>query len=115
MVKLKAINPPVGFKHSKFEPGCYAAKSERGFYAVDDIVVHAESLGFRPSPCNCESCARLGSWSECEFSNKVEDEANDYLNKHFEIPGHYWGRNKNADWGLWPIKEKETEIGGLSQ
>ena len=45
-------------------------------YAVDDIVVHTESLGFRPSPCNCESCGRLGSWSECEFSNEVEDEAN---------------------------------------
>jgi len=109
MEKLKAINTPAGFEKSEFEPGCYVADSELGTYAVDSIIVRAESLGFQPSACNCESCRRYGPWSECEFRNKVEDEANDYLNKHFEIPGHSWGRNKNADWGLWPIKEEETE------
>jgi hypothetical protein len=112
MEKLKAVKTPVGFKHSEFAPGCYVANSERGIFAVDDIVVHAESLGFRPSPCSCESCGRWGSWSECEFPNKVEDEANEYLNRNFEIAGHYWGRNENADWGLWPLKEEETETGG---
>lgn len=89
----------------KLEPGCYVAESERGFFAVDDIVVHAMSLGFQPSPCNCRSCVRLGLWSECEFANKIEQDANDYLNKNYGIPGHYWGRNKNADWGLWPFEK----------
>jgi hypothetical protein len=109
MEKLEAISPRLRFKYSKPEPGCYVAEAERGFFAVDDIVVHAESLGFRPPVCNCESCGSLGSWSECEFAKKVEKEANDYLNRYHRIPGHYWGRNKNADWGLWPFQQEEED------
>jgi hypothetical protein len=105
-VKHKPSNPPPQFATWECEDGCYF-DSARGVYLIDALVPFAESLGFVPSDCDCDSCKASGDYSACEFSNETEDEIDAYLNARFEIPGYSWGRNENGDWGLWKVEEDE--------
>src|ERR1700692_652074 len=105
ILKLKPVNPPNQYADWTFQEGCYV-DSARGIYAIDAVISFAQSLGFVPTDCTCDSCKAGGTWSSCEFSNEVEDEATGYLNAHFEIESHSWGRNENADFGLWSNEEE---------
>lgn len=89
------------------DAGCYV-DSARGIYSTDFIVDFARNRGATITQ-NCECRHDDSHWASefasCEFANEYEDEADNYMNEHYPIEGHYWGRSEHGDWGLWPIDE----------
>ena len=104
--------------YTESDAGCYVDGS-RGIYAVDRIVAIAtEEHGMsEPDGCDDEECPRCArgeheagdgsrtEWAPCLYSNEIEDDCDTYMNDHYPVDGHYWGRSEQGDWGLWPCEE----------
>ena len=90
--------------------GCYV-DGARGIYAIDAIVEIAESHGAKIADCDPEdkhehvSTSDTSRFAGCEFAGDIEDECDTYMNDNYGVPGAYWGRNENGDWGLWTTEE----------
>jgi hypothetical protein len=97
------------------DAGCYV-DGARGIYSTDAIVDFARDHGatiehdidgtsrYLESCDHAETCFD-SEFAGCEFNNEFEDAATDWMNDHFPVNGHYWGRAETGDWGLWPIEE----------
>jgi len=82
--------------------GCYV-DSARGIHSGEAIQGIAADHGWKGE--------RLDSNSE--FYDEAEDEATAYMNDRFPVEGAYWGRNENADWGLWTVEENPHDTAGV--
>jgi hypothetical protein len=83
--------------------GCYV-DSARGIHSGEAIQGIAADHGWKGE--------RLDSNSE--FYDEAEDEATAYMNDRFPVEGAYWGRNENADWGLWTVEENPRDTTGVN-
>jgi len=93
-------------RYTLVDIGCYVDEA-CGLYSIDAIVTFARNHGAVIVSCEDdhvhEDTALASEFAGCEFSNEVEDEANEYMNNTYPVEGAYWCRNENGDWGLWPI------------
>lgn len=92
--------------YSSKDAGCYV-DSVHGIYAADAIVgfarAHGAKIAHEPSEC-CDGgdpTSIFTEFSGCEFAHEYEDEADAYMEEHFQVDNHYWGRSEQGDWGLW--------------
>ena len=90
--------------------GCYA-ESSRGKYLTDRVVEIANDHGAsieHVCPKSYASgtvfCPNWDSFAYCYSRSKYADKANDYMNKHHQVDGCYWGFI-DGDWGLWTDSE----------
>lgn len=91
------------------DAGCYV-DGARGIYTVDLIVAIARDHGAIIDSCNPKECPHAetcdpSEFAGCEFSGEIEDEATEYMETHFPVDGHFWGRSEQGDWGLWPVED----------
>jgi hypothetical protein len=94
-------------KYIKEDAGCYV-NGVRGIYATDKIVNIARDHGaeiVRDCECDHEQSCFDSEFASCEFANEYEDKADDYMNEKYSVSGHYWGRGRGEDWGLWECEE----------
>ena len=88
--------------------GCYV-DGARGIYAIDTIVDFAETHGFthdvEQTPTGMPG--DFLTYSSYEFAGELEDEIDDYMNKHYAADSAYWGRSEDGDWGLWKTEEEQ--------
>ena len=85
------------------DAGCWFDGS-RGIHLIDAVVNMAVEAHKMPYPkCECDHGAY--TFSECEFMGEIEDECDEFMNEHFSVDGHYWGRSEQGDWGLWECDE----------
>jgi len=72
--------------------GCYV-DGARGWYGVRKIVdfanLHGAAIEYKTNQ------------ADCNYDFDCEDEADDFMNDHFPVPGATWGRSEQGDWGLW--------------
>lgn len=94
-------------RYSPDDAGCYV-DAARGIYAPDGIVEFARAHGARID--HGEDCVAghtstcfPSEWAGCDLASEAVDEATDYMNATYPVPGHYWGfAPDSGDWGLWP-------------
>ena len=92
--------------------GCYV-DGAKGIHVLDGVVEIAEAHGMDELSCWCNSgfYGKIAhgaghSWSDCEFSDDIENDCDLFMNDTFAVEGAYWGRNDNGDWGLWAIDDE---------
>jgi hypothetical protein len=89
-------------KYTKDDAGCYFDSS-----STDEIVDFARDHGaIITRDCACDHNSFDSEFASCEFADEYEDEADDYMNEKYHVPGHYWRRN-DGDWGLWGDEEED--------
>jgi len=91
------------------DAGCYV-DGARGIYAIDEQVAiaraHGATITHDCEELHAETCFE-SEFAGCEWAGDYADKADDYMNTHFPVEGHYWGWN-NGDWGLWAIDEEDA-------
>lgn len=98
-------------KYDVGDAGCYV-DGARGIYATDAIVTFAREQGATivhdDTDCTHEETAFESEFGGCEFADEYEDQATAFMDDGYSVEEHYWGRNENGDWGLWPADHTMT-------
>jgi hypothetical protein len=111
----------VTVTYTDHDAGCFV-DDWRGIFMVDRIVAianeHGASIEHNATADCCEAKPKpdwrkgqvyIDTFAYCQFGVEYEDEATDYMNKHFAVEGHYWGNTESGDWGLW--KDDDDDYG----